>query len=90
LNRILSKFRDPSDEVKEKLIARYALLEQLKPQAYVSGTSGFNRYFGAQFKDNLVVFENLEYGNAIYAMSENWAELSKLSRTDLLKLQERL
>jgi hypothetical protein len=85
LNRILSKFRNPSVELKQKLLARYALLEKLKPIAYVSGTSGFQRYFGAQFRDDLVVFENLEYGNAIYVMFENWEELSKLSRIDLLR-----
>jgi hypothetical protein len=85
LNRVLSKFRNPSEELKQKLLARYALLEKLKPVAYISGTSGFQRYFGAYFKDDLVVFENLEYGNAIYVMFENWEGLSKLSRTDLLR-----
>lgn len=85
LNRVLSKLRNPSEELKQKLIARYALLEKLKPVAYISGTSGFQRYFGAQFRNDLVVFENLEYGNAIYVMFENWEALSKLSRTDLLR-----
>jgi len=85
LNRVLSKFRNPSEELKKKLVERHALLEKLKPIAYISGTSGFQRYFGAQFKDDLVVFENLEYGNAIYVMFENWEALSKLSRTDLLR-----
>ena len=75
LNRVLSKFRNPSEEVKKKLLARYALLEKLKPKAYISGSSGLKRYFGAQFKDDLVVFENLEYGNAIYVMFENWEQL---------------
>jgi hypothetical protein len=84
ITRILSKFREPSDELRSKLAERYALLERLKPIAYISGTSGFHRYFGAQFAENLVVFENLEYGNAIYAMFDNWEELSKLSRLELL------
>ncbi len=85
LTRVLSKFPNPSAEVKQKLLARYALLEKLKPVAYVSGASGFQRYFGAQLRDDLVVFENLEYGNAIYVMFESWEELSKLSRADLLR-----
>ena len=85
LNRILAKFRNPNEGLKQKLLARYALLEKLRPVAYISGTSGFQRYFGAQFRDNLVVFENLEYGNAIYVMFENWEELSKSSRLDLLR-----
>jgi hypothetical protein len=85
LVRILSKFRDPGKELREKLEDRYSFLEKLKPVAYVSGTSGFQRYFGAKFADNLVVFENMEYGNAIYVMFEDWQELSKLSRLELLR-----
>lgn len=85
LAHILAKFREPSKELREKLLDRYTFLEKLKPVAYISGTSGFQRYFGAQFADNLVVFENLEYGNAIYVMFDNWEELSKLSRLELLK-----
>ena len=85
LARILSKFRAPSEAVKKKLLERYAFLEKLKPVAYISGTSGFQRYFGAKFGDNLVVFENIEYGNAVYIMFEKWEELSKLSRIELLR-----
>ena len=85
LTHILAKFREPTKELREKLLDRYRVLEKLGPVAYISGTSGFQRYFGAQFADNLVVFENLEYGNAIYVMFDNWEELSKLSRIELLK-----
>ena len=87
LARILSKFRTPNKELKGKLLDRYTLLEKLSPIAYISGTSGFQRYFGAQFADDLVVFENLEYGNAIYVMFEDWEGLSKRSRLDLLRDQ---
>lgn len=85
LEKILSKFRQPTEEVKQRLMARYRLLESLNPVAYISGTSGFQRYFGAKFQHDLIVFENLEYGNAIYVMFEDWEELSKLSRLELLK-----
>ncbi len=85
LNRVLSKFRNLDEDLKRKLVERYALLEKLNPVAYISGTSGFQRYFGAQFRDDLVVFENLEYGNAIYVMFDNWETLSQLSRMDLLR-----
>lgn len=83
--RILSTFKSPSPEVRQRIAERYDLLTKLKPEAFISGTSGFRRYFGAKFSDSLVVFENLEYGNAIYAMFENWETLSKSSRTELLK-----
>jgi hypothetical protein len=83
--KILGGFRSPSPEICKKIEARYALLTKLKPEAFISGSSGFSRYFGAKFSDSLVVFENLEYGNAIYGMFEHWETLSKLSRIELLK-----
>lgn len=82
--RILSGVRAPSKELKERLIARYDVMEKLTPLAFIAGTSGFRRYFGAQFNDNLVAFENLEYGNAIYVMFDDWETLSKMSRIALL------
>jgi hypothetical protein len=42
-------------------------------------------YFGVKFSDRLIAFENLEYGNAIYLLFEDWQELSRLSRTELLQ-----
>ena len=35
-------------------------------------------------EDNLIVFENVKYGNAIYIMFSDWEELSQQSRVDLL------
>lgn len=84
INKIVSGLPPRSPEIREKLIARYKLLSKLNPISYISGTSGFRRYFGAQFTEKLVVFENLEYGNAIYVMFEDWESLSKLSRLELL------
>jgi hypothetical protein len=51
----------------------------------LAGSSGFLRYFGAQFRGDLVVFENIVYGNALYVMYGQWKDLSKRSRIDLLK-----
>lgn len=81
---ILSRLKAPSKEIRNKLVQRYNLLSRLKPIAFISGSNGFRRYFGAQFSDKLIIFENLEYGNAIYAMFEDWETLSKLSRLELL------
>lgn len=84
IDRIFSGFKSSSEDLRKKLTSRYNLLSKLGPKAYISGTSGFRRYFGAQFSDFLVVFENLEYGNALYVMFEEWEGLSKMSRIDLL------
>jgi hypothetical protein len=63
---------------------RLQVMSRLKPEAFVTGTEGFLRYFGAMFGDDFVVFENLQYGNAIYVMHENWQALSQRSRVELL------
>jgi hypothetical protein len=67
---------------------RVKLFESFKPKAYIRGQGGFGSYFGAQFADDLVVFENLRYGNAIYLLYQDWDEASKRSRLDLLRDQD--
>lgn len=63
---------------------RTTVLSQLRPEAFITGTDGFQRYFGAKFGDDFVVFENVRYGNAIYVMYEEWQVLSQKSRVELL------
>lgn len=82
--RILSGFGPATPEVRQKLSERYDLLASLYPQAFITGSSGFRRYFGAKFADDLVVFENLQHGNAVYVMFERWEDLSRKSRLELL------
>jgi hypothetical protein len=83
--RMLRGKRPISDESRNLMVERLKALSRFRPQAYVAGTSGFLRYFGAKFADDLVVFENLSYGNALYVMYQDWRELSQRSRIDLLK-----
>jgi len=86
LAKIISKFRNPTREIIETINDRYDLLTKLNPGSdLILGTSGFSRYLGVKIKENFVIFENLSYGNAIYIMFDDWKELSKLSRIELLK-----
>jgi hypothetical protein len=85
VERVLDRIRHPDCNVQESVRERLELLESLGPRNYVVGNSGFNRYFGAQFNDTVVAFENVEHGNAAYVMFDKWQELSKLSRTELLR-----
>lgn len=82
IRRILAGVR--SRQAEHLVRERYDVLMRLRPTNIIRGTSGFQRYFGAQFTDDLVVFENIRYGNAIYLMYENWQELSRKSRLELL------
>lgn len=68
---------------------RMDFLLSLRPRNLVTGSSGFARYVGAQYGDELVAFENIRYGNAIYIMFENWARLSKMTRLQLLNSDEK-
>ena len=74
----------PTPEQIETATDRYNFFTKLNPIKLVYGSSGFQRYFGALLNEELVVFENVKYGNAIYVMYENWQELSTKSRIDLL------
>jgi hypothetical protein len=57
---------------------RLKLFASLKPSGYLAGTSKFAAYVGAQFTDDLVVFENIHYGNALYVLYESWRGLQTL------------
>lgn len=76
--------RSSSPEDREVAGQRYDFFMSLKPRKLVFGSSGFRRYFGAFLDDDLVVFENIQYGNAVYVLFDNWEELCKRSRLDLL------
>lgn len=63
---------------------RYTEIMKFNPTDVIIGSSGFARYIGFKFRDDLVAFENLDYGNALYLMYEQWQTLSRRSRIDLL------
>jgi hypothetical protein len=77
--------RAVSPDEEATVAARVALFSQLRPRAFVRGIGGLNSYVGAQYADDLVVFENTRYGNALYILYENWEQISQRSRLDLLR-----
>jgi hypothetical protein len=46
-----------------------------EPTNYIQGQE--LRLLSAQFADDLVVFENLRYGNAVYLLYQNWDDVSR-------------
>ncbi|MEL7118751.1 MAG: hypothetical protein AAFO07_04900 [Bacteroidota bacterium] len=88
LSRILRRMRRPNTETQRAVAEKYDTLVRLNPEKILIGLSGLRGYFGAKFADDLVVFEHLKYGNAIYVLYQNWEETSKLSRTDIKNLPE--
>lgn len=74
-----------SAEEKGIIEDRVKLFSRRKPRAFLRGAGSFGAYVGALYDDDLVVFENTRYGNALYVLYDDWEEVSKRSRLDLLK-----
>jgi len=75
---------DPGTPRMRNMRQRYDTVLNMNPGAVVVGSGEFTRYFGFKFRDDLVALENLDYGNALYVMYEDWPTLSQRSRLDLL------
>jgi hypothetical protein len=69
--------------IRDTFKERYSTIRGMDPKTIRYGNTGFARYVAFEF-DNAVVLENYYYGNAAYIMYENWQELSKRTRLDLL------
>ena len=61
--------------------ARLKLFAKLPVEKLIKGTNSFSSYIGALYADDLVVFENMNYGNALYVLYDDWQDVSKRSRT---------
>jgi len=86
INRLFQG-RTPDQVEVDVATERYDFFLSLNPTQIIYGRSGLNRYFGALIQDDLVVFENTRYGNAVYIMFENWRALSQKSRVELMSSQ---
>ena len=85
---ITSRLRVPTPQRQREIEKRANTLASLHPTEYIVGSGMNSHYFGAKFGENIVAFENIDYGNAIYILFDNWQEISKMSRIDILKRHE--
>lgn len=72
-----------------EILNRTETINRLHPTEYIVGSGMNSRYFGAKFGESIVVFENIDYGNALYILFDNWQEISQMSRIDILKRHEK-
>lgn len=86
---ITQRLRNPSSERQREIQKRTNVLNLLHPTEYIVGYGMNSRYFGAKFGENIVAFENIDYGNALYILFDNWQEISQMSRIDILKRHEK-
>lgn len=88
-SEITKSLRNPSPERQREIQKRGNILDSMHPTEYIRGKGMNSRYFGAKFGDNIVAFENMDYGNAVYILFDNWQEISQMSRIDIMKRHER-
>lgn len=88
IRRVIAGMRRPNAEQQERVRERVAMFNRLQPKQFLQGQGGLNSYVGALFADDLVVFENVRYGNALYVLFADWKEVSKRSRIDLLRARD--
>jgi hypothetical protein len=85
VTRKIMQGRRMSSEKAGVVAQRVRLFGQLPVEGYVRGSGSFGSYVGAKYADDLVVFENMNYGNALYVLYGGWEDVSRRSRLDLLR-----
>jgi hypothetical protein len=88
IRRAIGGMRNPNADQQERVRDRVAMFNALQPKHFLQGQGGLNSYVGALFADDLVVFENVRYGNALYVLFADWKDVSKRSRIDLLRARD--
>ena len=92
VNQIAGDIQDSNELVVQLQKYRFKTIIQHKPDFVYYGNGGFHGYLVFVFKKkNMVLMENMIYGNATYVFCDNWEELSKLSKAEIIKhnLQEK-
>jgi hypothetical protein len=74
-----------SPDRRGRVDARLKLFARLPVEKLIKGSNSFGSYIGALYADDLVVFENMNYGNALYVLYGDWQDVSKRSRLELLR-----
>lgn len=80
---------NPTPQEAKEISERLDFLLSLSPRDLITGSSGFARYVGARYGDDLIAFENIRYGNALYIMFDDWERLSRMSRIELMNSDEK-
>ena len=75
---ITTRLRVPSPQRQREIENRANALARLHPTEYIVGSGMNSHYFGAKFGENIVVFENIDYGNAIYIICSGYKKRRSL------------
>ena len=86
VNQIAGDIENSNELVGQLQKYRFKTIIKYKPDLVYYGNGGFHGYLVFVFKrKGLVLMENMIYGNATYVFRDNWEELSKLSKAEIIK-----
>lgn len=64
---------------------RFEFIEQFNPDRKLQGNAGYTGYIIFCFdQTNIYLFDSILYGNATYVFSDNWENVSKLTKKEIL------
>lgn len=70
---------------KQILIDKSKYIKSFNPDLIAYGKAGFNGYVVFGFSEiNLFILESIYYGNATYIFTNNWENLTKLTKAELI------
>lgn len=86
INKVIEeRTKNNSDHVKDEIHRRIDKIKEMNPCTVYKGHNTFNDYMAFEFKSsNLFVLESDRLNNATYIFSDNWEELSKLTKGKLI------
>ncbi len=89
IQSITRNFETKSPQEQKEVLERFEYIKSFNPKKLIKGSNKFSQYFGAIMSNDVVVLENTHVGNAIYVFYNDWEILSKLSRTELLRMNSK-
>lgn len=82
---ISDRCKDLKPSERDAIIHRTNYIMAKKPDFIASGKAGFNGYFVYGFEASSVfILESVQFGNATYVLSEDWEEISKLTKSEII------
>lgn len=81
-------FAGKTPSVAKAVLERQRVILAHEPAVTWRGLGGFSDYIAYIFPNlGLVVLESIYYGNALYVLGENWEDLSKLTKAQIIQHQ---
>lgn len=86
VSQTAGKIADKRELVGQMQKHRFDTIIKYRPDELYYGTGGFHGYLVFVFKSKqIVVMENMVYGNATYVFNDDWKNLSKLSKAEIIR-----